>query len=133
MSTADDDAANQRLHWQLEELEARGVSQRERFPRMRELSVGYERSAAQRFGEGDLMAWSDLFAAITWAAKAGDRMRWRSLLQQGHERAEAMAEGRDEVEAELEDLRAWARALPVAPSLTNYAVAMPPRSLRPAA
>lgn len=123
MIAADDDE-NQRLHWQLKELEARGISQRERFARMRRLCLGYERAAMCRFDVGDSMAWSDLFAAITWAAEAGDRPMWHRLIDDGRRRARGI-DGGDEIEAELNRLYTWARTLSVVPSLTSFGVAVP--------
>lgn len=117
----------QRMHWQLKEFERLRVPHRAMVPMMRDIAQRYEDAANDRFQGGDVLAWSDTFAALTWWARAGERAHAERVVRVARERAAQLPEGRDETLAEIDRLRAWMHGLSVVPSLTSFAaIGRPP-------
>lgn len=101
------DEETQRMHWRVKDAERAGVARDVVAPMMRELAGRYEAAAEARFAANDLMAWSDVFAAITWWARAGERSEAVRVLEGARGRARRLAEGENEVLAELDRLNEW--------------------------
>lgn len=104
------DARAQELHWLISDAQHTRPVPVTLVPQMRELAGLYERCAKRRFEAEESLAWSDVFAAVTWWINAGDFDESDRVNAEARERAKSLnPEECADVIDELDRLRAWAR------------------------
>ena len=116
----------QTLHWQIETLRGLGAHSATLRPRHREIARIYEERAREILASTDGLGWTDLFAAVTHWAEAGEAERAQSLLHLGDRLTTAPGEANAAIRSHLDELRSWLREHRVIPSLAAYARALPP-------
>lgn len=120
-------AQAQALHWQIEGLRAHGAHSATLRALNRDVARIYEARARELLTNEDPQGWTDLFAAISHWAEAGEEAASVSLLDWGNRFATRLPEdARHAIRVELDGLRAWLHTLTVVPSLAGYARRLPP-------
>lgn len=120
-------AQAQALHWEIEVLRAHGAHSATLRARHRNAARIYESRARELLANGDVLGWTDLFAALTHWAEAGDEAACASLLNLGNQHAAMLPDDAARaILAQLDELRAWLRDINVVPSFAGYARPLPP-------
>ena len=102
---------------QIDDLRVRGAGEAAVLLRLREMAALHEERGRELLSGNVPGGWTDLFAAITAWAEAGSRRRAEDLLSEGRQRAGRLHEGRENIEAELDDLERWLGSTSVPPPL----------------
>lgn len=116
----------QALHWEIEALRQLGAHHAALNVKHREAAGLLEERAREVLGQRDALGWTDLFAAVTHWAEAGERRRAEALLRFGESCVGDFPDGADSLRNELDELRAWLKGLAVVPSLSEFARDLPP-------
>jgi hypothetical protein len=116
----------QELFWRIADLRDRGLGGTPILVMLREMARLHEDRARELLNREDLGGWTDLFAAVTAWAEAGEARRVRSLLDLGYDQASRVSDGRDAIETELRGLAEWSKRLSVPPALSELAQPTPP-------
>ena len=120
-------AQAQELHWRIQALRIHGAHSATLRAWNRDAARLYEERARELLENGDVLGWTDLFAAITHWGEAGEESAAMDLLALGHRTAGALPhDAASPIRAQLDELRAWLRSLNVVPSLAGYARRLPP-------
>jgi hypothetical protein len=119
----------QQLFWEVEALQKQGWHQAA-LPKLLEMACLHEEYALERLNAGKLDGWIDLFAAITAWGEAGRRTEADRLLVEGSRFASTYDKGRENLEHELQELKAWLDSLPARPPTAAPNGALPSRETR---
>jgi hypothetical protein len=114
----------QRLFWEISLLRQYGAA-RAALPKLTEMARLHEKRAIELLDQADSDGWIDFYAAITAWGEAGQKADADRLLQEGHRRAIQFPYGRENIDQQLNALRAWLNDLRVLPSLRDFARPLP--------
>lgn len=97
----------QALHWKIEALQRLGAHSGTVRSRHREIARIYEERARELLASSDELGWTDLLAAVSHWAEAGEAERARNLLHLGHRLTTTPGEANDALRSQLNELRTW--------------------------
>lgn len=102
----------QQLFWEIEALRRQQPGQPP-VAKLTQMAQLHQARALELLQKGDADGWTDLYAAVTAWGEAGARTEAEHLLSVGRQLAAGRAQGRANVEGQLNELEQWLNGLAV--------------------